>query len=320
MPYSVSLPDGRAVEFPDEVSHEQAASIIKAQLYFGKLTPPPTEQAGFFGSAKEALEQVLDTKKAATFLNSAPGAQQDAARKELLDAEQSKYLHTSFGDIKDLGSAVNFAKEQAGSFLGGYVAPFAVSAITKNPELGVAAIGAQRLTQNAVRQAQEQQQQIEQGKTPQTTSFGKAITATATQTALDVAGLKFFGPVFSKFPIVGKLFGAEGADAAAQTEEQIVDAFNKGNISIVGGIARGIGKGVVFEVPKQIAQQVAERWQAGQSLTGPDANNEYLQAGASAVLIGGGLGGMSGWFNGSYQKAKARQLIRAKEEVKKDTT
>jgi len=49
MPYSVSLPDGRTVQFPDNVSHEQAASIIKQQL--GDLTPPPPEPTTSTGGA-----------------------------------------------------------------------------------------------------------------------------------------------------------------------------------------------------------------------------------------------------------------------------
>ena len=49
MPYSVSLPDGRTVQFPDNVSHDQAADIIKQQL--GDLTPPPPEPTTSTGGA-----------------------------------------------------------------------------------------------------------------------------------------------------------------------------------------------------------------------------------------------------------------------------
>ena len=35
MPYTVSLPDGRTVEFPDAVRPEQAAQIIRTQLLSG---------------------------------------------------------------------------------------------------------------------------------------------------------------------------------------------------------------------------------------------------------------------------------------------
>ena len=43
MPYKVGLPDGRSVEFPDSVPHDQAADIIRSQLLGAK----PEEQSNF---------------------------------------------------------------------------------------------------------------------------------------------------------------------------------------------------------------------------------------------------------------------------------
>lgn len=50
MPYSVDLPDGRSVEFPDSVSQDQAAAIIRSQLLgtqapAGQPAPAPAAQA-----------------------------------------------------------------------------------------------------------------------------------------------------------------------------------------------------------------------------------------------------------------------------------
>ena len=41
MPYTVTLPDGRTVEFPDSVSREEAAAIIRRQLGVGGAQPQP---------------------------------------------------------------------------------------------------------------------------------------------------------------------------------------------------------------------------------------------------------------------------------------
>jgi hypothetical protein len=45
--------------------------------------------------------------------------------------------------------------------------------------------------------------------------------------------------------------------------------------------------GAAFEVPQEIAQQMLERWQSDQPLTGEDAAQEYLEAGVGALALGG---------------------------------
>lgn len=56
MPYLVELPDGRRVEFPDSVSREEAAQIIRAQLLAPVKEKPETT---VLGEAKEFAKGVL---------------------------------------------------------------------------------------------------------------------------------------------------------------------------------------------------------------------------------------------------------------------
>ncbi len=55
MPYTVALPDGRTVEFPDEVPQDKAAGIIQRQFPEFAPKPPPTTA---FGQAKEFLKGI----------------------------------------------------------------------------------------------------------------------------------------------------------------------------------------------------------------------------------------------------------------------
>jgi len=53
MPYTVDLPDGRSVEFPDNISKEQAASVIRKQFNFGGPETTVT------GNVKEAFKGLV---------------------------------------------------------------------------------------------------------------------------------------------------------------------------------------------------------------------------------------------------------------------
>jgi hypothetical protein len=111
--------------------------------------------------------------------------------------------------------------------------------------------------------------------------------------------------------VVGKLFGKEGEEVAKSTAQKIIEAQANKSITYRNGIAKGIAEGVAFEMPQEIAQQALERWQAGLSLTDKDAQKEYVEAAAGAVVLGGGLGGMGGFMNTVNKKAEANAFLAA---------
>ena len=54
--------------------------------------------------------------------------------------------------------------------------------------------------------------------------------------------------------------------------------------------AKGFGFGSATEIPTEIGQQALERYQAGLELDSEDAVNEYIDAGAAALFVGGAFG------------------------------
>jgi hypothetical protein len=102
------------------------------------------------------------------------------------------------------------------------------------------------------------------------------------------------------------LLGQAGGKAAQEAGEVLADAAANGTIKYAKGIATGVGKGVVFEVPQEIAQQGLERWQAGLALADDEAQGEYGQAALGALLLGGGFGGVSGGLETRSKRAEAK--------------
>ena len=295
---------------------KRIAQLIKQQQ---TQAAPPTEQGGFFSSLKKGASTLGELPAALQFGTASP--EQAAARREaLVKANEPTDATTRFADIKDVGSAIDWAKQTTGGSLGSIVAPAAGSLgalLMKGPGaakvVGAGLLGAQYLTENLGRQAGEQTQAIKEGEAYTPTSLAKAGVGAAGQTTLDVVGFKFLSPVLKSFPVVGRLFGEAGEKASIATADQLADAFKKGTLTYTNGVAKGIGLGVVVEIPQEIAQQALERWQAGLSLTDEKARGEYLEAAAGAVLLGGGIGGMGGALNTRSKRAEAQSIIEARE-------
>jgi GH24 family phage-related lysozyme (muramidase) len=294
---------------------EKVASAYKIL----RLGPP--QQEGFFSSLAGTAKTLGRLPEALGFA-SPDESGEAAAREALIAANKSDRPTTSFSDVlAGKGDFTDYLKQTAGSSAGYLAAPAVASlgaTLLKAPSpiakgAGVAALGVQYLTDALTRQAETQQQAIEEGRTPEKTSLGRAAVAATGETALDVAGFKYFKPVFGAFPIVGRLFGEAGEKGAKEAEEAFIDAAKKGKISFGGGIMRGFGKGAAFEIPQEIGQQALERWQAGLSLTDDEARNEFFEAGVGAGILGGGLGGLGGATSVYGQRAKGRQeeLIKA---------
>ena len=277
------------------------------------------EQAGFLESVRAGAGTLGAAPEAARFA-AAEGADQEAARQAFLAAQAPEKATTSFEDVKDLSSFVDYAKQQAGQSAGYLIPPGAAGAaarvLSRSPGIGKAVglgvLGAQYLTENLGRQAAEQQTAIERGEAPSETSVAGAAAAAAGQTALDAVGIEMLRPLFGKFPFVKNLLGEGGEKLAKESEDALIDAVRSGKIKRSSGLVTGIGKGLAIEVPQEIAQQMLERAQAGLSLTDEDARKEYYEAGAGAILLGAPLGGMSQYFEnrGKIKQAEAIQARR----------
>jgi len=78
----------------------------------------------------------------------------------------------------------------------------------------------------------------------------------------------------------------------------------------------------ISEVPTEVLEQAAERYQAGLDLYDEQAKNEYFEAGWGALAVGTGLGGAAGAYN-KYKEVKAvtsqiKEVNKAKEKILSD--
>ena len=279
---------------------------------------PQKEAAGFFGSLSEAFTQFPEIADEVAAYGANPN---DKTRRALVKAGESKYRKVDFGEGNNweafkqlLGGSIGFLAAPLGA---GFAATTATAATGAGapiaPLVGLAATaltgGTQYTSQNLLRQAQEQEAAIAAGKKPEDTSVGKAILAATGQAGLDLAGGKVFSGVTKAFSFLRPLLGRAGGKAAQNAGEVLADAAEKGTISFSKGVATGVGKGVAFEIPQEVAQQGLERWQAGLSLSDKQAQGEYGQAIIGALLLGGGLGGVSGALSSRTKEAAPEEEI-----------
>jgi len=251
------------------------------------------QEGGFWSSIFDRAQTLGLADEAAAFTANP----NEKTRRAFVAAGNSKYRGVNFGEGADW---VAF-KQALGGSIGDALAPLAAGIGTSfvgTPIAGFAAAsatsGAQYTTQNLLRQAQEQERAIAEGKAPEETSISKALVAAAGQTGLEVVGGRAFSGIAKLFPFARPLLGLGGKKAAQEAGEVIADAAEKGTLSFVKGVATGTGKGVAFEIPQELAQTTLERWQAGLSLSDDEAFGEYKQAAIGAALLGGGFGAVSG--------------------------
>jgi hypothetical protein len=254
------------------------------------------QEGGFWSSIFDRAQTLGLADEAAAFAANP----NEKTRRAFVSAGNSKYRGVEFGEGADW---VAF-KQALGGSIGDALAPLAAGvgfSFVSTPLGGLAAAtatsGTQYTTQNLLRQAQEQERAIAEGKAPEETSLTKALTAAAGQTGLEVAGGRAFSGIAKLFPFARPLLGLGGKKAAQDAGEVIADAAARGTISFAKGVATGTGKGVAFEIPQELAQTSLERWQAGLSLSDDEALGEYKQAAIGAALLGGGFGAVSGGLN-----------------------
>jgi hypothetical protein len=296
-------------------------ALLRPPVVEGAQAPEaeePQEELGFFGALKRGFTTLGDVPEAFGFATGEEGA-----REELVKAQEGEEKRAEgFGLDKTLGENVQALKELAGESLGFMGAPLAAGAagtLAGGPIAGggaaIATLLSQYGVQNLARQAQEDKAREERGEAPLGPMPGRAAAAAVGQAGLDVAGfaLPVLRPVAAAFPFLRPLVGLGGKKAAAETAEAIVEAAAKKQLTIKGGIARGIAQGVAFEIPQETAQTVLERAQAGLSLDDDSAIEEYKQAAIGATLLGGGFGGIGGGVNAARERADTAKEAKALE-------
>ena len=302
--YRVAVGDAEyEVTAPDENTAWQWANMTHAAA---KTAPKPQEELGFLGALREGSTVLGDVPEAFSFATGRKGA-----REELVKARETEEKRaTGFGADKSLDENWQTLKEMAGESLGQLAAPAAAGlagTFTGGPLVGLGAAAATAYTQYGVqdlaRQAEEDKARIARGEEPLGPMPGKAAVAATGQTLLDFAGARFFRPLAELFPFARPLLGGGSKKAAGEAAEAVVEAARKGQITYAGGIARGTAKGAAFEMPQEIAQTALERWQAGLPLDDDSALEEYKQSAVGALVLGGGVGAVSGGLGVAKERA-----------------
>ena len=314
MPYTVALPDGRTVEFPDSVSREQAAEIIRNQL--NAQTPKEGLIAGLQKGAESTYSQLRSglgalvgsgEEAAKAGLERGEDIGQRYAQQVSLDKVKQAYadkgLLSAAGEvISQIPAAVaeqvpNLAASVGGARLGALAgSPFGPMGSIIGGTAGLVAPSfLQQLGGNVERQAAE----------------GKPVdVATAAGTAVPQTGLEIAA---SFIPLGGKLVSKlTGLPTEALIGRSSAQATKLADERLLATLAKGTATGALAEIPTEITQQMLQRAQAGLSLSSPDALKEYGETAYQAGLLGP-LGAVGRYSERSYAQETQAKERRAQE-------
>jgi len=315
MPY-LKLPDGEFIEVKQGMSYADAVAAAKER--FPKLYAKTNEaEEGFVPSVRSGLEGLksnLSTAVAPLFGTSEEATRRQAAKSEAKQSEIAKA--PSWEDVKaaqekyglfggekpeergSVSSALGMMRGQLGESIPQMTAvaggarlgamagtPFGPVGTFIGGGLGGIAAGIPAFTGSGVqRQISEQ----EKAGVEKPLDYGAALTSAVPSAILDAAETFFVlgklgmgKALTTALPKLAEKFGLKEAEATlVKTAER----------SLAATAGRGAVKGVVIEMPTEIAQGVLERAQAGLSLTDADARKEYESIAAGVVGPGAAFG------------------------------
>ena len=328
----IQLPDGRYFEIMPGENPAQArlAAMQKYPEVFGikGTEAAPEQKSGFFANVGKGIGDTLGNLGTAAV---APFAPETAGRAAVADAKQPETVKTTnFQDVQDafgqgtmsgIGTLGAFARDQIASNLpnmalslgGAKLGAMAGAPLGPAGSLVGAGVGAfipslaTQFGSNVQRQAVEQ----DRAGQPLDISRGAALGAAIPQAGLDTASTFFTLGKLGVAKIGGKPVQEAMKATGVAAEKELLKAAER---SVTGNVARGFGRGVAAEMPTEIAQQILERAQAGQPITGDEANREYLEVAAAAGIVGGALGGAANFgakgAGQQLQKQKAAEAFK----------
>ena len=304
----IQLPDGRVLEYPDGTSMEaitaHASEWVKNNPL--ALSPPPQEEdEGFLSGVGDFFTGTWQAgKRGFGTLADIPGyygaalGSEEKFQEERAELEQESRervgevppmnlaelarLYKEEGVLTVASRIPQFVSEAIAGSIPFMVAPWtaAVTAQAFVPPVGApglvgkAVVGAGAFIGTSALQffGLNIGRQMEEGaETQDELKIARAALAAPSQAAAEYILFLVTGGLGSKL-------GKDGAEEAARTLFQ--------------SIRKGAKRGAAAEVPTEMYQQMAERWQAGLDLTSPDALMEYAEAGAAALAAGGFIGGI----------------------------
>ena len=257
----------------------------------------PKEDTGAGGAFKSSLESIKGELGA---LAGKTGLM-DQAEAEKYYKEQKEKAATLAPTEKSWSEApIQKLKETAAGSVPYMVAPLAAgaaAALGGAPAL-VGGLGA-GLVSGAQFTGSNLGRQMEEGKTLEEASLGKAAAAAIPQAALDVVGFKYI-------PGIQKIFASVGKQL---TEQEALNIMKQGTLRTAGQYIAGGTKIAGIEGATEAGQQFFERLQAGLNLNDAQARQEYLDN----FIGGAALGAVASPFGVHGTRADAQKVIQEKQ-------
>jgi hypothetical protein len=255
-----------------------------------------TQIKGAFGTVLEETGKLVGSDDMTRYGRSVQGQARDDMYEKLINMPELK----EYDDIKGIGDAFTFAKQQAGmqaanlgisltGTIGGTIAGGAAGSAV--PIVGnVAGAIAGGIAGGALASApilyasniNRQKSEYAKGNIDKIDQFA-ALTATIGQATMEGLADRF---------LIGKFIGPS----------QFKNIFVRGTV--------GLGTGAASEGLTEAGQQLIERYQAGMDIGSDEAIKEYLSSAAAGAVLGGGIGGLGGALSKSSAKIKQEQLER----------
>jgi hypothetical protein len=255
-----------------------------------------TQIKGAFGTVLEETGKLVGSDDMRRYGRSVQGQARDDMYEKLINMPELK----EYDDIKGIGDAFTFAKQQAGmqaanlgisltGTIGGTIAGGAAGSAV--PIVGnVAGAIAGGIAGGALASApllyasniNRQKSEYAKGNIDKIDQWG-ALRATVGQAAMEGLADRF---------LIGKFIGPS----------QFKNIFVRGTV--------GLGTGAALEGLTEAGQQLIERYQAGMDISSDEAIEEYLSSAAAGAVLGGGIGGLGGVLSKSSAKIKQEQLDR----------
>jgi hypothetical protein len=286
--YKIDIPGQGSfnIDSPSELTDSQVYQAVQEQLQ--REAQPQTAGIGeaIKGGTKRLVESIR-TGIEAPFIGGEEAATRGIARQEAITErpaasldeikriyEQKGFLPAAKEAISQIPAGIAEQAPFIGTMIGGARlgamvggVPGAIAGAALSPFLSAAG-------SNIERQAQED---IKSGR-PIDINRARAYMAAIPQAALDVGAMELG---------LGRALGISkmGTEASQKLAEE----------SLKKAVTVGIGKTALAEVPTEVTQQMLERYQAGLSLTDPEAIKEYKDTMYQAVLLSplGGIARMS---------------------------
>jgi hypothetical protein len=307
----LTLPDGSSFEMKEgqtPADAMQAAIRLYPDAFGFGAEKPRQDTSGLKAAASAGLERL----KGQTALTAAKLGFKDIAEAEAYQKQQEakaaeRFTPTEKGWTEDFG--LKF-RETLGGSLPYMAAPVAAGAAAlAAPVSAPVAAGLGLLGAGAVSTGQftgsNIARQMDEGKSLQEASLGKAVGAAVPQALLDTAAMALL-------PGVGKLFGSVGSRL---TNEQAKAIASQTLGKTVADYVAKTGTAMTREGLTEATQQSLERLQAGLQITDPEARKEYIESFIGGAVLGGAVAPFGRAFERGSAKSQAREAQRLETEA-----